>query len=66
MYKLTPEAIAKAWDCHSWDNCPIMSVAFGVHEIASVPLYRREAEFFVQLFDARLIPNPIVRERDEK
>ena len=37
-----------------------MAVAFGVHEIADIPLlYQREAAFFIQLFDAKQIPNPL-------
>lgn len=46
------------WSCHSWDNCP-MALAFDVHGLGEVPiLYREQARFFVQLFDAELIPNP--------
>jgi hypothetical protein len=55
----TLEEVAAAWDCHSWQNCP-MAVAFDVHYLEDVPvLYRREAEFFVMLFDAKIIPNPL-------
>jgi hypothetical protein len=55
----TLEEVAAAWDCHDWTNCP-MAIAFGVHDLSDVPiLYRREAEFFVTLFDAKAIPNPI-------
>jgi hypothetical protein len=44
------------WNCHSWENCP-MAEAFGVHSIAAVPaLYRPIANFFVQMFDAHLLP----------
>ena len=51
--------VAAAWDCHSWENCP-MAVAFGVHEIGEIPiLYRSRAEQFLRLFDARLLPRPI-------
>jgi hypothetical protein len=52
------EVAAKSWDCHSWDNCP-MAEAFGVHGMDKIPpLYREQARLFVQLFDAKLIPNP--------
>ena len=52
--------VAAAWDCHTWANCP-MAVAFGVDGIGNIPpLYRREAEQFVQLFDMGLIPRPEV------
>ncbi len=55
----TLEEVSAAWDCHDWTNCP-MAIAFGVHALSDVPiLYRREAEFFVTLFDAKAIPNPI-------
>jgi hypothetical protein len=38
-----------------------MAIAFNTHGLDGVPpLYRREAEFFVQLFDARLLPKPEV------
>ncbi len=50
--------VAAAWDCHSWENCP-MAVAFGVKGIEDVPaFYRPRARQFVQFFDARLIPRP--------
>ena len=52
--------IIGAWDCHSWGNCPI-SVAFSCHRIEDVPkLLRPRAEQFIQLFDARLIPCPVL------
>ena len=36
-----------------------MAVAFGVSKLEGVPpLYRRQAERFVQLFDAGLMPKP--------
>ncbi len=55
----TLEEVAAGWDCHEWDNCP-MHIAFDAPNISAVPaLYRREAEFFIQLFDADLIPNPV-------
>ena len=57
--KTLAEVVTQSWDCHSWENCP-MAVAFGVHEIADIPLlYQREAAFFIQLFDAKQIPNPL-------
>jgi hypothetical protein len=49
-----------AWDCHSWDNCP-MAMAFGVHRVEDVPpLYRARAQEFVRFFDARMIPAPVI------
>ena len=52
------EVAAKSWTCHEWTNCP-MAEAFGVHSMADIPpLYREQAQLFVQLFDANLIPNP--------
>jgi hypothetical protein len=37
-----------------------MHIAFDAPDTASIPaLYRNEAEFFIRLFDAGLIPNPI-------
>ena len=57
--KTLAEVVTQSWDCHSWENCP-MAVEFGVHEIADIPLlYQREAAFFIQLFDAKQIPNPL-------
>jgi len=57
--KTLEEVVTQAWDCHSWENCP-MAVAFGVHKIADIPpLYQHEAAFFIQLFDAKQIPNPL-------
>ena len=53
------EVVAASWECHTWKNCP-MHAAFGVTSVAEVPpLYRAEAELFVTLFDAGLIPNPV-------
>jgi hypothetical protein len=55
----TLEEVATGWVCHDWTNCP-MHIAFDAPNISAVPaLYRREAEFFIQLFDAGLIPNPV-------
>ena len=57
--KTLEEVVGASWECHSWTNCP-MAVAFGVQSLEDIPLlYRREAEFFVQVFDARLVPNPL-------
>jgi hypothetical protein len=54
----TLEAVAEHWDCHTWENCPI-AFAFDAPTLNCVPaLYRREAELFINLFDAKLIPNP--------
>jgi hypothetical protein len=56
-------ATDEVWACHSWTNCP-MACAFGVTDISEIPaLYRWQAERFVQLFDAKLIPNPIAPEK---
>jgi len=50
------ESYKAAWECHSWDNCP-MAHAFDVHTLEDVPLLLRpRAEQFVQLFDAKQIP----------
>ena len=47
-----------AWDCHSWDNCP-MHVAFGIEDANEAPpLLRARVKEFVQFFDAKLIPVP--------
>ncbi len=58
-----------AWQCHSWDNCP-MAIAFGVNAPDKTPrLLHTRVEQFVQLFDAGLIPEPevlLVLEREEK
>ncbi len=52
------EDVAAAWECHTWENCP-MAVAFGVTSEEQVPaLYRPRARQFVQLFDANLLPKP--------
>ena len=51
--------VAAGWSCHDWSNCP-MHIAFDAPTQADVPaLYRREAELFITLFDAGLIPNPL-------
>jgi uncharacterized protein YjbI with pentapeptide repeats len=58
------EAVAnkEVWECHSWDNCP-MAVAFNVQSLSNVPpLFRAQANLFVQLYDARLIPMPLKKE----
>jgi hypothetical protein len=53
--------IREALDAHAaytWENCPI-AFAFDAPTLNCVPaLYRREAELFINLFDAKLIPNP--------
>jgi len=57
----TLEEVAAAWECHSWENCP-MHVAFNGAKSPSdsrVPMILRpRVEQFVQLFDQGLIPNP--------
>jgi uncharacterized protein YjbI with pentapeptide repeats len=53
------ESFADAWQCHSWDNCP-MAHAFSTTDLSGVPLLLRpRAEQFIQFFDARLIPWPL-------
>ena len=48
--------------CHQWSNCPLHE-AFGADGLDGVPpLYRWEAAQFVQLFDAGLIPEPVLPE----
>ena len=56
-----------AWDCHSWDNCP-MAVAFDIGTSDKAPpLLRARVREFVQFFDAGLIPKPdISAEAKEK
>ena len=50
--------LLEAWDCHDWDNCPIV-IAFNCHSLEEVPIwYRPRANQFVRLFDAGLIPKP--------
>ena len=53
---------AGAWDCHSWDNCP-MHAAFGISRSEDgPPLLRARIKEFVQLFDGGLIPKPVIEE----
>ena len=59
---LAEVATEEHWNCHSWNGigvgCP-MAAAFGVKELSGIPaLYRGQAERFIQLFDALLIPRP--------
>jgi uncharacterized protein YjbI with pentapeptide repeats len=50
--------VAAAWDCHTWENCP-MAVAFGVQSLDAIPLlYHPRVAQFIQLFDSGLIPPP--------
>lgn len=54
------EKVVEAWDCHLWENCPL-HVAFGVLEIHDVPAeHLSAANQFLLLFDAELIPKPVV------
>jgi hypothetical protein len=59
--KLEEIANETIWGCHSWGRgeelaCPI-ATAFSVHSISDVPiLYREQANFFIQVFDARIVP----------
>ena len=49
------------WDCHEWTNCP-MAVAFGIDSPGKAPLLLRpRVEQFVRLFDAKLIPCPVIQ-----
>jgi len=51
---------AKAWDCHSWDNCP-MAEAFGIKATADAPpLLRGRVAEFVWLYDAGLLKSPVI------
>jgi len=58
----TLEEVAAAWDCHSWDNCP-MRVAFNgaasPDDDCVPPLLRPRVHQFLRLFDAKLLPNPL-------
>src|SRR5690242_7860682 len=48
---LAEVATQETWACHSWQNCP-MAEAFRVHDLSDIPpLYRWQAERFIQLFD---------------
>ena len=59
---LAEVAIAEHWDCHHWGNCP-MAAAFGItSDSEGPPLLRPRIREFIQLFDARLIPMPVVGE----
>ena len=52
-------AVADAWNCHEWSNCP-MRVAFGVRDEKDYPLLLQpRVAQFVQLFDAGLIKKPV-------
>jgi hypothetical protein len=59
--KSLAEVVASGcWDCHEWANCP-MAVAFGIDEPKKAPLLLRpRVEQFVRLFDAKLIPCPVI------
>lgn len=55
---LAEVATLETWACHNWNNCPMAS-AFNVHSLSDVPpLFRHEANQFVQFFDQGLIPLP--------
>jgi len=57
--------VAAAWDCHTWQNCP-MAVAFDIHSPEEGPaLLLPRIREFVQLFDAKLIPCPIAQTEKE-
>ena len=59
---LAEVACAEHWDCHDWGNCP-MAAAFGItSDSEGPPLLRPRIREFIQLFDARLIPMPVVGE----
>jgi len=61
--KTIQEIVASgAWECHSWDNCP-MAVAFSIKNQDEAPLlYRDRVREFVQLYDSGLIPCPVVED----
>lgn len=53
------DSFEKAWQCHSWENCP-MAHAFDVTDEKDTPLLLHpRVRQFVQLFDAKLIPWPL-------
>jgi Pentapeptide repeats (8 copies) len=53
------ETVCAAWTCHDWNNCP-MAVAFDIHDPKDAPiLLRPRVTQFVQLFDAKMLPNPL-------
>ncbi len=59
---LAEVACAEHWDCHDWGNCP-MAAAFGIaSDFEGPPLLRPRIREFIQLFDAKLIPMPVVVE----
>ncbi len=50
--------VAAAWDCHTWDDCPL-HVAYGVSCIGDLPdEYQADGALFVSLFDDNMIPRP--------
>jgi hypothetical protein len=50
--------VIPAWNCHSWENCPL-HVAFGVTSTEQLPIaLRDEGNRFLALFDANLIDAP--------
>jgi hypothetical protein len=54
------EDVAKHWDCHNWDNCP-MAFVFDVKSENNIPLlYKPRVMEFIQYFDAKLLPKPVV------
>ena len=58
--RLEEVATEEHWNCHDWNNCPT-AAAFPGCGIEAVPvLLRPRAEQFIQFFDARLIPRPVV------
>jgi hypothetical protein len=70
--KLEEVANPITWDCHSWGAeeqqlaCPI-ATAFSVHSIDKVPLlYREQANFFIQMFDGRMISLDRVLKRSKE
>jgi len=64
--KTIEEVVASgAWDCHSWDNCP-MHVALNIRDSSEAPpLLRARVHEFVKLFDGGLIPKPEVAPKSE-
>jgi hypothetical protein len=48
------------WGCDTWEHGPLAE-AFGVHRLEDIPpLYRWQAERFLQFFAAGLLPQPAV------
>lgn len=65
---LAEVATPEVWACHAWSSggiaCPI-ATAFDCSSLSGVPpLYRWQAERFIQFFDVGLVPLPTVTHGD--